>query len=228
MKQFRLSIVFVLAATTLSLAQWQQNPQISTQTGPIYPPNPSYNFSSRANSDPFQFNWYSGQWNYVPIPYNTGEAVQHPQAPYVYNWNGNMPDYSVVKSSPPPIAANPQPPVADKNLWDTPAPESSESVGTQILKFQGRIIAVQAIELSGCPYPHILLRMLSPKGGKGTVDVGEKLVLPEINNTADLQVTAIGKLGMIDGNLVLFADNVAFGNQQAEINRHGGTTQPSN
>jgi hypothetical protein len=78
------------------------------------------------------------------------------------------------------------------------------------------------MSLEGAPYPHLFLRLHNANGANGTVDVGEKLEFPEIASASDLQVTVTGKLGTVDGNLVLFADSVKFGSHGCDVNRHGG------
>lgn len=157
------------SASKYSLGQFAVNPQIDQRVGPIYPPNPSYNFYSHGgDSDPFQFNWASGRWDYVPVPYNNDRPwLNHvPQQPYV--WNPNLPQYSVVQNSggltPGAVPANqgfnqPAPPSAtppaaappdDKGLWNPPTSQPSEQTGTQIVKFSGRIMGVRAMSITGC------------------------------------------------------------------------------
>ncbi len=237
----RLVIVLVLSAVaglaSLSVGQWQQQPQVDQRTGPIYPPNPAYDFHSRrGNYDPFQFNWYSGQWDYFPVPFSSGEASNEGQPPYVYNnmlqnWNGNLPEYAPVQTSPgvgsvpAPPPESEQQPIGDLGLWG-PTSRPEVQVGTQEVKFCGKLTSMRTIDLMGVAHPQLLLRLVSAKGAKGTVDAGDNLQLPPLHDLSDLQITATGKLGMVDGNLVLFADKLEFGNTTVDVKREA-TTQPS-
>lgn len=223
----RPAIIFALIAAFVSLShgQWQQNPQVQTQTGPIYPPNPSYNFYSRsADSSPFQFDWASGHWDYLPIPYDSGWRPSPPQSPYV--WNGNRPEYTAVQNSPGvgsvEISQRPAPsqnPTDDTGLW-TPPTTRPEPTGTvQIVKFSGRIIGIKAMSMMGVKNPHLFLRLVCANGAKGTIDAGEQLEFPQISSPTDLDVTVTGKLGWLDGNLVLFADSITFGSHPMDVKR---------
>jgi hypothetical protein len=232
-------LVPVLGLASLSLGQFQQQPETSTQTGPIYPPNPSYNFYSRhVNDDPFQFNWYSGQWEYWPVPYSTGQTSNLHMSPYVYNnWNSNMPDYTPVQGGPGAGSAPVQqaaPPGVQSGQPSTPPepppPPSTQPdirVGTQTVRFTGKLISMRSVALMGVSEPHVLIKLLSAKGAKGTVDVGPNLDIPNLQDMSELQITATGKLGIVDGNLVLFADTLQFGNKKVVIDRTP-TTQPDN
>jgi hypothetical protein len=232
--------VALLLAASFSLAQWQQQPQVDTRVGPIYPENPSYNFHSTSNYSPYQFNWYTGHWDYVPVPYDSGwsPARAGSEPPYIYTPPPQPSPYSTPSApapgitSPSGIASAVQPPriangpLDDSGLWNPPATQPSEIIGPKEASFTGRIIGMRTVDLAGEPYPHILLRLRSDKGGMGTVDVADRLDLPEIRAAEDFKVTVTGKLGVIDGNLVLFADKVSFGSHQMNIKRPG-TTQPS-
>jgi hypothetical protein len=221
-----------------SRGQFQVNPQVDQRVGPIYPPNPSYNFYSHGgDADPFQFNWYSGRWDYVPIPWNNDRPwLTHPaQQPYV--WNPNLPQYSVVNNSgggltPGAVPANqPVPPSQnppdDTGLWNPPTSRPAEQMGTQTVEFSGRIVGIRAIMIEGTPYPHLLLRLNSKSGANGTVDAGEKLEFPPAASPTDLDIDVQGKLGTIDGNLVLFGDKICFGSHMCEMVRHGGASPSS-
>jgi hypothetical protein len=232
----RLTLVFgaalIFVAGSFSVGQYAVNPQIDQRVGPIYPPNPSYNFYSHgADSDPFQFNWASGRWDYVPIPYDNNESwrTHVPQQPYV--WNPNRPEFSVVQNpglTPGAVPANQpvnpgqNPSIDDSGLWKPPTTQPEPQVGTQIVQFSGRIMGIRAIALHGAPYPHLFLRLHNANGASGTVDAGEKLEFPDVASASDLQVCATGKLGTVDGNLVLFADSVKFGSHPCDVKRQGG------
>src|SRR5690349_7223780 len=90
---FLLSATLICSLTVFAVAQWQVQPQIDPRVGPIYPVNPSFNFYSRQNNDPFQFNWASGRWDYVPFPDggSSGRPYQYSPPPYRPNWNENTP-----------------------------------------------------------------------------------------------------------------------------------------
>jgi hypothetical protein len=222
----------VLLAGSFSVGQFAVNPQVNEQVGPIYPPNPQYNFYSHGgDGDPFQFNWASGHWDYVPIPWNNERPwMTHvPQQPYV--WNPNRPEYTVVQNpGQPGVGAvpanqpvNPQQYAPDDTgLWNPPTTRPDDHVGTQIVQFTGRIVGIKAMSLGGVPYPHLFLRLRNANGANGTVDAGEKLEFPDVASPDDLQVCVTGKLGTVDANLVLFADSVKFGSHDCEVKRQGG------
>lgn len=131
------STLYLIIATigilaVYSLAQWQVQPQIDTRVGPIYPENPSYNFRTRNNYNPFQFNWYTGRFDYVPIPYDSaGSSNQNwqysppPSAPGV---GGSVPQYvfggpSASNSVPQPSA--PSPNAVSPNIPSAPTPDDT-------------------------------------------------------------------------------------------------------
>jgi hypothetical protein len=230
-------LIFLLGSALLllvsfAIGQFQVQPQIDQRTGPIYPQNPSYNFHSMpANYDPYQFNWGTGHWDYVPIPYIPAWQPTPAAQPYIYNWNGNRPGSGVDQSQSPGVGSVPVSPnpansngqADDSALWNPPTTQPEELVGPKVVTFQGRIVGIRAVELAGAPYPHLLLRLHSSNGAKGTVDVGERLQLPELSSGSDFQITVTGKLGVVDGSLVIFADNVNFGSHAVDVKRQGGS-----
>jgi hypothetical protein len=239
MKRLMVFLASVFGLISLSMGQMAQQTQQQTQVGPIYPPNPSYNFYSRqANADPLQFNWDSGQWEFVGNTYSTPTASNLHQSPVVTNnWNGNMPDYSPVQSGPgagsveiqqqapaAPVANNPPTPDAETPT-PPPATQPSVQLGTQTVKFSGKLVSMHTVDLVGVAAPHLILKLLSSRGATGIIDVGTNLDLPDLQDMSELKVTATGKLGVVDGNLVLFANTLAFGNKVVKVDR-GATTRP--
>jgi hypothetical protein len=45
--------------------------------------------------------------------------------------------------------------------------------------------------------------------------------VPTIQSGTDLQLRVMGKLGLVDGGLVLFADKIGFGSHWVDVTRHG-------
>jgi hypothetical protein len=116
----------------------------------------------------------------------------------------------------------------DEALWSPTTLPSVQIAKPITITFDGKIIGERAVDLYGDGRPHLLLRLRRADGASGTVDVGERLNLPEANTPAgkDMMVTATGNLGEIDGTPVLFANEVKIGNVTKQINR-GPATQPS-
>jgi hypothetical protein len=244
-----MAVVSVLAVCTL--AQWQVQPQVDPRVGPIYPKNPSYNFQSRSNYDPFQFNWASGTWNYAPIPYNSaassgqnwqytpppnqpyssaGAPSGYGQAPYVY---GGPPPTPAQSNAPSPTAVSPNippPPTPDDSaIWSTiPSTQPSTTAPPKPVTFQGRIVAIKAVEIMGCSVPHVLLRLRNDAGAMGTADVGMRIAFPDavFDPGAKGQFTVTGQLGVLDGHLVLFADTIVVGSQTILVQRNETSAPP--
>jgi hypothetical protein len=243
------STLFLIIATigilTLySLAQWQVQPQIDTRVGPIYPQNPSYNFRTRGNSDPFQFNWYTGRFDYVPIPYNSAGSSnqnwQYSPPPSVPGVAGSVPQYvfggppasnvAPQPSAPSPTAVSPNIPSVptpdDTTLWmPAPATQPSDAAPPKPVTFEGRICGIRAADLMGDSTPELLMRLRSDAGAIGTVDVGERLIFPQgtFDSNARGYITATGMLGALDGHLILFAQKITIGKTTIPIDRDGMT-----
>src|SRR5882757_7295670 len=78
-------------------AGWAQN-----RVGPIYPEKaPPYTVAP-SGYDPFQLDWATGRFNYVPIPYNPLDANR----PYLFNWHTGRWDYTPYPS---PTSVQPAP-----------------------------------------------------------------------------------------------------------------------
>jgi hypothetical protein len=223
--------------TVYALAQWQVQPQIDPRVGPIYPENPSYNFQSRSNYDPYQFNWYTGRWDYYPIPPNSaassGQNWQYspPPAPpgaagsYIYGGPpANTPAPQSSTPSPTQIQPNipPAPTPDDSSMWvSVPTTRPSSTQDMKPVTFEGIIIAIKAADLVGEATPHLLMRLRNSAGAVGTVDVGEKLMFPEGTFDANSRghITATGQLGVLDGHLVLFAQQITIGKTTIQVPR---------
>jgi hypothetical protein len=228
--------------TVFAFGQWQVQPQIDPRVGPIYPANPSFNFHSASNYDPFQFNWGTGRWDYVPVPYDSGSdsgrPYQYSPPPVRPYWNepgspvfGSAPSQNpappsgvspgAISNAVPPN--NPAPTPDDSQLWTTPATQPEKAAVPQIVKFEGRIMAIKAVELAGEPTPHLLIRLRSNAGAMGTVDAGQRLAFPDAAFDPSVKgyITVTGQLGMLDGHLLLFADQITFGSQIVTVGRSG-------
>jgi hypothetical protein len=222
-------LALLAGLTVFAHAQWQAQPQIDTRTGPIYPVNPSYNFYSRSNYNPFQFNWGSGRWDYVSIPDQSSQSSQEPApaagaAPYMpygggpqNHWN-EAPAHTV---TPPGNSSAPTP--NDSDLWSTPTTRPDENIAPQIVKFEGRIVGIKAVDFEGEPTPHLLLRLRTDAGATGTIDVGQRIRFPDatFDTPTKGRVSVTGQLGVLDGHLLLFADQIAFGSETVNIDRPG-------
>lgn len=231
-------MLILLAA--VAPGQWQ----VDNQVGPVYPTK-SYSFRTTSpNYDPFQFNWATGRWDYVPIPYDERGPASN-GGPYYFNAYSGRWEYSPMavpapaanaSATPPPPAPGgeqirpqsdnqpvPSPESAnqdDSGLWVGPSTEPAGPPPKSVT-FQGRIVGLRAVNLGGDHQPHILLRLRSATGATGTIDVGERLHIPEAESKsgAGAVVVATGKLGSIDGHLVLFADKLRFGSQEVSVER---------
>jgi hypothetical protein len=233
---FLFGLISLASLAVIAYGQWQVQPQIDPRVGPIYPVNPSYNFQSRSNYDPYQFNWASGRWDYMPIPNKpSSDLPQEPApAPVRPNWNVASPGiYGPGQSaSPPPVSPPPIPPAApsnappptpdDSSLWLVPATRPDEKVvSPHVVQFEGRVLAVKAVDFAGEPSPHLLLRIRNTAGAIGTIDVGQRLQIPQAAFDPGVKgyITATGQLGILDGHLLLFANKITFGSQTIEIMR---------
>jgi hypothetical protein len=237
--QIILSIVILssllLAAT---MAQWQVNPEVQPRNEPVYPPKP-YSFQSAPPGyDPFQFNWYSGRWDYVPIPYENGQSP-YPINPYSGQWNyvpqpapasGAAAPQSAAPSAPtngalkivppatPPLTVTTTQP-SDARLWASP---TSQPVGEspRTVSFQGRLVGIRAINLRGSPQPELLLRLRDRNGKAATIAVGQRLHIPNSYPVSDgLEIAGVGKAGEIDSAPVVFADQITINSKPAPIER---------
>jgi hypothetical protein len=227
----------ILIAAGVCSAQWSTQQPTDTRVEPIYPPKP-YSFrTTPPNYNPYQFNWATGQWDYVPIPY-APEAAGSAYNPYRFNAYTGHWDYVPIPSQPgvgpvnnsalgvpppPPPPPNqppaPSPPAvqtitSDQALWSPPTTLPSVQIAKPIvMTFEGKIIGERAVDLYGDGRPHLLLRLRRADGASGTVDVGERLDLPETNSPDGKgpTITVTGNLGEIDGTPVLFANQVKIG-----------------
>jgi hypothetical protein len=209
--------------------QTQINPQVQPQLGPFYPKPYSFRTTS-PNYDPYQFNWFSGKWDYVPIPYDSTAAAPDydylppPQSPPTSaGAPSSPPSAGAVPANAPPASPDQstteETPPDDTRLWMPPATQPTQYAAPRIVTFSGRIVAVKAVILHGQAKPHVLLRLHNDNGANGTVDVGCCLQVPIIPMGADTGVTVVGKLGEIDGSAVLFADKITIGPRTFDIDR---------
>ena len=70
------------------------------QVGPVYPEKPQPYTAAPPGYDPFQLDWSTGRFRYVPIPYDQRSST----GPYRFNWYSGRWDYS-----PFPAPASPMP-----------------------------------------------------------------------------------------------------------------------
>lgn len=217
-----LSAALIVGLAVIAWGQWQAQPQVDSRVGPIYPVNPAYNFYSASNYNPFQFNWGTGQWDYMPIPPGQSSAgfpaePAPPPVPYSRLSQPSSPAHG------PAHTVNPAPKPDDSELWSVPTTRPAPAVAPKIVKFEGRIVAIKAVSLVGQPNPHLLLRLRNDAGATGTVDVGQRLVFPDaaFDPGAKGHVSVSGQLGILDGHLVLFADQIDFGSRTVTIGRPG-------
>jgi hypothetical protein len=231
---FLLALVIFAGLTVFASAQWQAQPQIDPRYGPIYPVNPTYNFHSASNYNPFQFNWASGQWDYAPIQGGSstsspGEPAPAPgPVPYMpYGWSQQshqtLSPAHTVEPEPSDTTPPAKPSPDDTELWSAPATRPEPKIAPQIVKFEGRIVAIKAVALAGEPTPHLLLRVRNDAGATGTIDAGQRLAFPDtaFDPGAKGNVSVTGQLGLLDGHLLLFADQIVFGSQTITIDRLG-------
>jgi hypothetical protein len=242
--------MLILIGSTVCSAQWSTQQPVDTRAEPIYPNKP-YSFrSTPPNYNPYQFNWATGQWVYVPIPY-APQATGSAYNPYRFNAYTGKWDYVPLPSAPgvgpvnnsglsvPPPPPMPQPvqtmqppggPPVETYKPPTGQPTTLPSVQIAkpiVMTFDGKIVGEQAVDLYGDGRPHLLLRLRRADGASGTVDVGERFDMPEdkspaANNPATITVT--GNLGEIDGNPVIFANQIWIGEKTVPVVR-GATTQ---
>jgi len=109
----RMSLAIVLGSAGVALAQFQ-TPQYNPQspfysaygTGPGYYGNvQNYNYAvpgynTPPNYDPYQFNPYTGRWDYMPIPPQERQSGPN-YNPYQFNWSSGQWDYRPVPSPTP-------------------------------------------------------------------------------------------------------------------------------
>jgi hypothetical protein len=94
----RSSIWFCAAVLSPLIAQGQH------RVGPVYPENETNTHSwSSSGYDPFHFNWTTGRWDYVPIPYDVHSG------PFAFNWHTGRWDYSPSYSAPSDIYSGREP-----------------------------------------------------------------------------------------------------------------------
>jgi hypothetical protein len=220
------------------MAQWQVNPQTQQRNEPVYPRKP-YSFqSAQPGYDPFQFNWYSGRWDYVPIPYETPGESPYQLNPNSGQWNyvpqaaapapsrpreaaPSAPSDGSLKTSPPPTPpmriSTTQP--DDSKLWALPATQPAEQMPQQA-RFDGRLVGIRAVNLRGSAQPELLLRLRDRNGKTATVAVGQRLHIPNSYPVSDgLEIAGIGKAGDIDNSPVVFADQMSINSRPAAIER---------
>jgi hypothetical protein len=235
----------MLTLGALAFAQWQEVPQNDQRVGPVYPRKP-YSFEQGNSSNyPYRFDWSRGAWS--PVPYGTGApgggyqytyvngtwqyAPVAPNTPMTSSYvpnpsaNGGAPNANAPSTASPSASASPSANASasqtpdDTSLWMDPTTLPASTQPT--VQFSGRIFNIKAVELDGEQSPHILLRLHNVNGAKGTVDVGERLEIPQTPSSVltDGQITVIGEMGDINGSPVLFANQVVFGRTTVTIDR---------
>jgi hypothetical protein len=232
-----LALTMLAGLAVLAHAQWQAQPQIDSRFGPIYPVNPAYNFHSASNYDPFQFNWASGRWDYVPIPNQTSQNPAQPApppgpVPYMpYGWtqqsHQSLTPAHTVEPKPSDETPPAKPTPDDSEFWAAPTTRPQPKIVPHIVKFEGRVIAIKAIDLAGEPTPHLILRVRNDAGALGTVDVGQRLAFPDSAFAPESKghISVSGQLGILDGHLLLFANQITFGSQTITVDRPGITPE---
>jgi hypothetical protein len=85
MEAFMVSKRLILSAVSFCVIA--SNAPAQDRVGPVYPENKSNVRSTPSGYDPFIFDWSSGHWNYVPIPYDTRSG------PFAFNWHSGRWDY---------------------------------------------------------------------------------------------------------------------------------------
>ena len=225
-----LSVGVCLCWVAAAFGQYPVAAQENTQVDqPVYAPAPRpYSFRSAPNNyDPFQFNWWTGRWDYVPGPYGSPSVLPPRQAQPQYSVAPDTsPKYPGPPSSGSAVVATPAPPAAesagnpnDSALWYTPPTQQEVQNAPKTVSVQGQIIGIRAIDLASEPQPHILLRLDTGKGTTATVDVGDQLKLARwlFNTRSDQPVNVTGKLGDIDGSPVVFAEKIGVGSQVVDV-----------
>jgi hypothetical protein len=219
-----LSSLIVLWAIGSAFGQWEVTPTNDSRVEPIYPTRPYSFHEGRANYDPYQFNWYSGRWDYVPVPYDYTPPGQT-AAPYQPTWEintGQTQGRAAVRQQ----TATPAPEPAkatDTELWIPPTTQPY-TVGTpKVVHFTGRIVSIRAANLAGERHPHLLMRLRNAAGATATVDVGDRFEIPQTAPGTKVldEVDTTAKLGDVDGSPVLFPDEIKLGNQTVKIDRSG-------
>jgi len=130
--EITLFAALLFATAPACFAQESTQQPVDTRVEPIYPRKP-YSFrTTGSNYDPYQFNWATGRWDYVPIPY----ASQTPgpnYSPYVFNTYTGHWDYVPLPS---PSQSNAQstviaPPPAPPSSATTPPLSGSSAINAE-------------------------------------------------------------------------------------------------
>jgi hypothetical protein len=238
----------LLALISVSFGQQPVDDRVPQRVGPIYARDPYTFQTSTANGDPYQFNWYSGRWDYVPVPYDAPSSPAQAASPYRFDpqtgqWQYNpwqmtgTPVSAGVPGAPPtPAPQSPAEPSPtrinnaapdDTDLWKQPIVQPPTEYVPRPGQFEGQIVSIKAVKLAGEPQPHLLLRLRNADNVRATVDVGQRLVLPDGHPDATLNslIAAVGMTGAIDGCPVLFAKHLTIGSYKVTLDREP-TTQP--
>jgi len=85
----------LIVALCVGILSWTAFGQY--RVGPIYPEKPSQVASpgqAQSGYDPFQLNWQTGRYEYVPIPYeNEPGGAESGYSPFRFNWHSGQWDY---------------------------------------------------------------------------------------------------------------------------------------
>jgi hypothetical protein len=149
MKKFVVvGVTTMVVLAGICFGQYQVQTQVQTQVGPNYPPSPQpYSFRSAHSGDPFQFNWATGRWDYVPIADKSNNyAGSGYSGPYQFNWTTGQWNYtgtnpvpgstpsSIIPPAPGAVPAVPVlpvvPPVQPSQPNNTPTPSATATQPT--------------------------------------------------------------------------------------------------
>jgi hypothetical protein len=90
------------------------------RVGPVYPEKPYPGATpnqAQSGYDPFQLNWRTGRYDYVPIPYDNEPGGNY--SPFRFNWHSGQWDYVPVAPVEPMSGQLQREPVTSGNFVDT-------------------------------------------------------------------------------------------------------------
>src|SRR5437868_6947139 len=90
------ALALLLGVNAVTFAQYR--------VGPVYPEKPNQVAApnqAQSGYDPFQLNWRTGRFEYVPIPYDN-EPEGSGYSPFRFNWHSGNWDYVPVAPVQPP------------------------------------------------------------------------------------------------------------------------------
>jgi len=132
-------------ATTFAIAISSLVPCASAlaqyRVGPVYPEKPTpYATPNQAQSgyDPFQLNWRTGRYDYVPTPYDN-EPQGNTYSPFRFNWHSGQWDYVPVAPVEPMSGQIQRQPVTSGNFVDTRLYPSQPTTGGEAQTARGYV-----------------------------------------------------------------------------------------